>query len=239
MKIKMRPVDNASMEVPFFPEESLEAAANELLDGYARKNGPITAPPIPVEDILEFHLGLSLDFDSLKQDLGDDVLGATCAEDGRVYVDESLDPHRNQPKEGPFRFTIAHEIAHWQLHRHDYTESSGPISSRAAKLVYSRGTPTNTRIEAQANRFASYLLMPRSMVMASYKEIFGTLDPNEFYERQPWTFYWHSQKCVVPKEDEVEDRVTDMAYRYFKVSRSAMRIRLEGLGLIRPSSTHS
>jgi hypothetical protein len=33
-------------------------------------------------------------------------------------IDESLDPDEKPAKEGRYRYTAAHEVGHWRLHRH-------------------------------------------------------------------------------------------------------------------------
>jgi hypothetical protein len=40
------------------------------------------------------------------------------AAERRVRVDSSLDPAEFPAKEGRYRFTVGHEVGHWQLHRH-------------------------------------------------------------------------------------------------------------------------
>ena len=58
------------MKVPFLRKAKIERAAEDLLFGYGRKFGPITEAPVPVEEILESHLELSLDFADLPARLG-------------------------------------------------------------------------------------------------------------------------------------------------------------------------
>jgi len=72
-------------KVPFMPTEHIEAAGLRLLAEYGRKYGEVVAPPVPVEEILEAHLGLGLEFDDLPGRVGvPDVLGATWIQDRRV-----------------------------------------------------------------------------------------------------------------------------------------------------------
>ena len=67
------------MKVERLRKEEIEAATLELLGAYGKSFPQVTAPPVPVEEILECHLRLSLEFGDLKASLGfDDVLGA-CA----------------------------------------------------------------------------------------------------------------------------------------------------------------
>ena len=65
------------------------------------------------------------------------------------------------------RFTIAHEIGHWVLHRDDIadlvvTRTIGYVPSDPAKA----STPEEIR-EREANRFAAELLMPEDRIHAA------------------------------------------------------------------------
>ncbi|HXK62692.1 MAG TPA: hypothetical protein PLP42_22630 [Acidobacteriota bacterium] len=65
-------------KVRFLKHDQIENAALCLLAEYGRKYGAVSEPPVPVEEILSAHLGLTLDFDDLPTRLGTpDVLGAT------------------------------------------------------------------------------------------------------------------------------------------------------------------
>src|SRR5690349_2718532 len=104
------------IKVPFLKPSDLEHAVNKLLRTYGtwRKEPP--KPPIDVDEIVEGHLGLTLEVDDLRQRLGfSDVLGATWFDERRICIDQSL-----EDREGRFAFTVAHEIGHWQLHRPIY-----------------------------------------------------------------------------------------------------------------------
>ncbi len=102
-----------ALKVPYLADAKLESAATELLRKYAKWKGTPPRPPIPIDDIVEGLLGLSLSIGDLRARLGkDDVLGATWLEDGHVMIDSSLEGN-----EGRFCFTLAHETGHWVLHR--------------------------------------------------------------------------------------------------------------------------
>jgi hypothetical protein len=68
-----------TINVKFLSEQEMEQEAQTLLDAYCHKQGRPFQIPVPVDDILETHLGLSLDLDDLQKMLGiPDVLGALC-----------------------------------------------------------------------------------------------------------------------------------------------------------------
>src|SRR6202035_5761255 len=114
--------------VPYLTEEAIEDDAVALLAEYAQARGVITAAPIPIEDIVEKHLKIGIEFDDTHRLFGvprsglglePDILGAMFFDEARIVIDESLDPEENPAKEGRYRFTLAHEGGgHWRLHRH-------------------------------------------------------------------------------------------------------------------------
>ena len=112
--------------IPYFSDEAIERDAAALLAEYAHARGVIVEPPIPIDDIVEKHLKLRVEFDDLHRLLGvprgelgiePDIFGATWLETGEIFIDESLDPEVRPSIEGRYRFTLAHEIGHWRLHR--------------------------------------------------------------------------------------------------------------------------
>src|SRR4051794_5612299 len=112
-----------SRSVPNLSEEAIERDAAVLLAEFEHARGPVVLQ-IPIEDIVEKHLRLSLEFDDLQghfdepraSEEGADIRGAISGV-GRIVIDESLDPDVYPSKESCYRFTVAHEIGHARLHR--------------------------------------------------------------------------------------------------------------------------
>ena len=101
-------------KVPYLREEQIERDAAALLTEYAQVRNVVIAPPIPIEDIVEKHLKLGIEFDDMHRllrvprsglGLDPDILGAIWFDDRRIVIDESLDPEENPSKEGRYRFT--------------------------------------------------------------------------------------------------------------------------------------
>jgi hypothetical protein len=114
-----------TIRVPYLSEETIERDAQTLVAEYAYARGVLLNPPIPIEDIIEKHLKLRLDFDDLHEVLGvpqvgpePDIFGAIWVEKREICIDQSLDPEERPSSEGRYRFTLAHEGGgHWRLHR--------------------------------------------------------------------------------------------------------------------------
>lgn len=227
------------IKVPRLSERAIEAEAIFVLDRYAKTIAPILRPPVPVDDIPELVFKVRMEFDDLRKMLGrGDVIGATWFERHEIFIDQSLDPTDHPRKRGRYRFTVGHEIGHWVLHRRY-------VPDRAAQADLFEGRPAEPSIlcreankrepaEWQADRFASYLLMPLDLVLSAWRERYGQFGP--------WLYDLQKYRAavvngIVGSYDEVAKIMmnhiaTDFASK-FEVSTEAMRIRLESLGLLK------
>lgn len=219
------------MRLRYLREDEIEAAALETLDAYGRRFEKVAAPPVPVEEILECDLRLEFGFEDLMDAFGADALGAMWVRERRVRVDTSLDPSVFPEKEGRYRFTVAHEIGHWQLHRHLFLADANQgslFSAQAEPSVVCRTGSTKPPIEWQADAFSSRLLMPKEMVVRAWTELDRGEDPRFVREEGEATPLPRRSRAF----DDPRALVVRMAKR-FAVSAQAMRIRLTGLGLIK------
>jgi len=215
------------------PIDKIEGASLRLLGEYGQEYGVVERPPIPVEEILEAHLELSLGFDDLAKQLGlSDVLGATWVQDRRVLIDQSLDPTDNPTKEGRYRFTVAHEVGHWELHRHLFMENQDQTSlfgKREEPSVVCRTCSRKEPIEWQADTFAGFLLMPKDMVFQAWESQFGSRTPYVAEEEMADL----SAKWGLAEDERPTVEIARELAREFNLSGQAMQIRLIGLELIK------
>jgi hypothetical protein len=178
-----------SIPVPYLSDEVIERDAAALLAEYARARGVTVRPPIPIEDIVEKHLKLRVEFDDTHKLFGiprdpecdADILGAIFFDEARIVIDESLDPEENPAKEGRYRFTLAHEGGgHWRLHRHLFAKDptqAALFGGSAAPSIICRSSQAKEPVEWQADFYASCLLMPRKLIFETWRERFGTTAP--------------------------------------------------------------
>ncbi len=116
--------------------------AEEILN-LARKHG-ITMAPLDVEALMKL-MGINLVYSS---DLEKDVSGCLTKEDGDNWICKvNVDHHRTRQ-----RFTIAHELAHYILHRNQQNDF--------IDHTYFRSSVNENAMEYEANAFAGTLLMP-------------------------------------------------------------------------------
>jgi Zn-dependent peptidase ImmA (M78 family) len=221
-----------TFRVPYLPEEAIERDAEALLAQYAHATGIEIRAPIQIEDIVEKHLKLPLEFDDLhrlldvpRSGLKPDIFGAIWLDSGRIVIDESLDPEEHPDMEGRYRFTVAHDGGgHWRLHRglvrSDHDQEALFADARKPTVVC-RSSQTRERVEWQADFYASCLLMPSRLVHAEWRDRFGSTKP----------LLLSDPRSNISRNATFEG-VAQMIAPRFGVSRAAMRIRLEKLGLL-------
>jgi IrrE N-terminal-like domain len=216
-------------KLKFLIDQAFEDETALLLAEYGNKYGPVTTPPIPVDDIVELYLELTLEFiDARRMFEVDDVHGALWVNKKLVGIDQRLDPSSYPAMLGRYRFTLAHEAGHWRLHRQLFQKNANQLRllpEKADRPEYICRSSDTEPIEYQANRFASCLLMPREMVKRAWHEWRGEMDPMYLADLRA------EANGDVSDELVLENAVRPFAAT-FQVSPEAMRIRCEGMGFL-------
>lgn len=153
-------------------------------------------------------------------DLGNGVLGQISFNPLEIKIDSN---HNNEARK---RFTLAHELGHFLLGHSEYMSGEKcHDSSLDIENPNEVGIREVMRMEWQANQFASYLLLPKDEFVQTFLSI---ATENGLSNRGFGTLYLDSQKCNV---DAFHNVTTPLMLRY-KVSRSAIKIKLKSLGFI-------
>ena len=241
-----------NQRLPYLSEDAIERDAAQLLAEFARARRVTLAPPVPIEDVIEKHLRLRIDFDDLhalhtvpRPASGETAILGAIYGDGSIFVDESLDPEEHPSQENRYRFTLAHEGGHWRLHQHLIMEDAPQtpfLGAAPAAEAICWPSPTTRRGEWQANHYASCLLMPRPMIMAAWDDRFPDQQRRVLQPRRPvdqpfvdvarGTASCGEADRWARDEQDLERFCRSLARR-FAVSPIAMRIRLEKLDLLR------
>ncbi len=143
---------------------------------------------------------------------------------------------KKYPKE-IMNFTLAHELGHALLHTDMINHRERPFDSYSDRVK----RPTK---EYQADKFASYFLMPKKLVEATFKQQFGTtivklneesalsltnsnisLVKKRIKNLREWS-------RIVANSNKIGIRPIESMSKIFNVSVEAMAIRLEELGLV-------
>ena len=130
---------------------SLERKAEQLL-----VDAGLDTVPVPVNQVAAY-LGITVEL----AELGEDCSGVLVRNEGRAVIGVNQDHHPNRR-----RFSIAHEIAHFVLHKGDTYIDKG-------YLVHFRDRESGSgtkQEEMAANAFAAALLMPAKQVREDFKQ---------------------------------------------------------------------
>ena len=153
-----------AIKVKYLTEDEIEKDAKLLLAEYEDTIGEPIKLPVPVDDITTYHLALRLGFDDLHKTLNrpmlrsqPDILGAIWVEKELVLIDQHLNPKNNPSMLGRYRFSVAHEIGHWRLHRSYVARDANQtflFETSTEPTVICRASEEHEPIEWQANFFA-------------------------------------------------------------------------------------
>ena len=146
-----------------------------------------------------------------------------------IYIDRSLE--YGDPR---YNFTLAHEIAHFVMHRSICISSlkinDSEISDTNRNLVLDHVKTDNPRewLEWQANKFASSLLLPRQTIMTAVLDIqrkLGITRLGKIYlDRQPVNI-------------KAYFTIAESLVKLYETSKSSIKLRLKELGMLVEADT--
>lgn len=116
----------------------------------------LSLPPIPILEVAK-NYGLDIQETSFQGDFN--VSGVLDIEQSKIYVNQGDTPEHK-------RFTIAHELGHWLLHKEQLAETP-------EIAIYHRrpiGGETDPK-EKEANFFAANLLVPLNLLENFYTKL--------------------------------------------------------------------
>lgn len=217
-------------------QEALEREAERFLAQYY---GEALGRPqaVPIRKIAEDKMELTIITDkSLSDDLS--VFGETIFAESEVDVITEDEPKKLQcaagtilldpdvlmmRNMGSFNFTLAHEVYHWYAHRaymllrmqtqHVLAVQQDDPAVQRCYVNGSGNRSPDALAEIQANAMAARILMPRKAVRIKYREVlekYGTAE----------------------RHGAAGDFIIADLAIFFAVSKQAMRIRLEELGIL-------
>ena len=171
-------------------------------------------PPVPVDDIVEFDLGIVLvPIEGLKSDIRVDAF--LSSDLSQLFVD--CDVMMYSPLR--YRFSLAHELAHYWLHRPLYQECAITSVAEWKAVQQAIGEFDYPRFESQANNFAGLFLVPGDPLRKAFRAECAKLQSAGI---QAERVQHHPTRAYV---------VNSLASQ-FEVSEQSMEIRLERDGLL-------
>ncbi len=206
--------------VEFVAEEDIEDLTERVLSDIKYLGGPVELPNIG--EYLSDSVGLEL---RLNEKLTDNVLGTIQFDPLVICIDSDKASEIQR-----IRFTLAHEFGHYFLGHSKHVLSESCFDSVVDQInVGELGFKDVARMEWQANKFASSLLLPRRLVVDEFMRL---AEKNGLTDRGHGYLYLDNQKCNIDNYY----CVTSSLMKKFKVSRQVVKYRLVGLGLLKDHS---
>ena len=167
------------MNVPFVENEAIWASADAF-----RVSAELAGhemPPIDVMYIVDVILRFNvIDLPDLRVDLNMDA--AIIPEERTIYIDrDSIQgwQRHNRRIERRLRFSVAHELGHFFLHRDYYRGLAFTTFAHFKQWILEHRR--NNRLEDQADEFAGRFLVPPDILAAEYdhyREKMAAADPD-------------------------------------------------------------
>lgn len=190
----------------------IEEKANELYKKYTIRTNDIAGEILAKE---------YPDYGIRFEDLPNGVLGKLSLRDKTITISNEIknDSHR-------LHFTLAHEIGHLVLHYDSLYGKMNELEDYSIQQLSMVSETIIRRIEKQANLFASYLLMPKNLVILN-------LAPMVSKYRLTRGFLWlDNQKCNIRDVNAVLSELSQK----MNVSKEAIKIRLKEMNLLREAN---
>jgi hypothetical protein len=166
--------------VAYVPVETIEKDAQALLAEYAYARGVKVKLPVPIDDIIEKHLKIGIEFDDMHRLVGvprsgfgfdPDILGAIFFDERRMTLTRASIPTPIRPRKGAIAIRRRMRSAPLAAASRTVWQRPGPPS------VICRSSEAKARIELQADLYASCLPMPGDLVHAEWTERLGRTKP--------------------------------------------------------------
>ena len=159
---------------------TMEAKARQIISQYC-PDCMFGQKAVPIEQLAEKVYGLEIEYQHITKN-GDRVLGKLICKDGlTTYYDKELSQYAfmrvnaktilvearlmEGGQNGRYRFTVAHELAHWILHK-EIIEQSNKEAALDESLH-------DEKMEQQADYLASAILMPLGSVKRHFHSLYG------------------------------------------------------------------
>jgi hypothetical protein len=161
-------------------ESEISRSATATLERYLKDCAydlPVDLDRLIFDGLCEHDGLVFIDDQDLGFEAGTEVLGRTELIAGKIFVCAKQKASNFRR----YRFTVAHEIGHWVLHRAAALTllRSGAAQTGLSHVFVSTGNSlqsiggSSQSAERQANKFASHLLLPRKSLRLEFSRRFG------------------------------------------------------------------
>jgi hypothetical protein len=186
--------------VPFKDHDHIKKIAADFL----RKYHPKDSYPTPIEEIVEFRLGIDIiPIPGLHEII--EIDGFISSDLSNISVDDYVYKHR----QGRYRFTLAHEVGHAIMHEGVYRHRAFNTTGDWKDFMETFSENQWSWLEWQANQFAGLILVPSHHLEKRVK--------------------YHSKQIKalgIKNEAVAMDRIVELLSRDFVVSREVILRRI-------------
>lgn len=162
----------------YYSTYTLENIARNTIKQYDPYFHNFEPHSVPIERIIEDTFGLTID--CMRLTMAGDVLGHMVYDDGySVCYNPETDRYElvrvkegtiliesllleNPQSYGRYRFTLAHELSHWIIHKKLFKGTS------TAAALYKSDKRAHNAVEWQANYLAAAILMPTGLIKKAF-----------------------------------------------------------------------
>lgn len=192
--------------------EEFRKYANEFLNEYHPENNL----PIPIDEIIEFQIKLDIiPTPGLKDNY--DIDGWLSSDLSSIYVDKYQYTHF----ENRYRFTLAHEISHYILHKKVYDSTNIKETEDYIEFIKQlEETGLVSNFEWQANNLAGLILVPQELLFQEAKRLSSeyigkiSIDINKHAEA-----FWDNIKWKLSKVFNVSNQTIDIRFQKDRISK--------------------
>lgn len=203
-------------QVKYFSKNSLESMAKDILVKVEYLDGAVCISDLLSYDVLS---NVELCRDVIPSVHEKNLLGRVDFKSNEVFIyKKEVDDEKRD------RFTLVHEISHILLGHSEYLDKDSLEEDDLGSLEILDNSMI-AKLEFQANYLASCLLVPNEQLAEAFAEIYpesGLKRRGEFW------IYLDNQ----PENKMRANNIITKLSRYFNVSKTVIKIRLIGFGLL-------
>lgn len=203
-------------QVVYFSKDTLENIAKETLTKIEYLDGVVCLSDLLSYEVLK---SVKLYKDVIPSVHEKSLLGRVDFKSNEIFIykKEIEDEKRD-------RFTLAHELSHILLGHSQYLDKDSFEEHDLASIQVLDNSMV-AKLEFQANYLASCLLVPSEQLAKAFLKIYSELG---LKRRGVFWIYLDNQ----PENKMIANNVVSKLARYFDVSKSVIKIRLIGFGLL-------
>lgn len=194
--------------VPYLHYEDLRETADDFLAEFHSSR----ELPIPIEEIVEFQLGMNIfPLPGIKDLL--DIDGFISSDLRVITVDEYIYTRF----ENRYRFTLAHEIGHFWMHKEVFEKADINSIEGWKEFVTAIPEKQHNALEYQANCFAGLVLVPQESLVEVVNSKVKLLDENDISLKENWGIAWEYICTDVARTFSVSKDVVERRVNFDKV----------------------